>query len=250
MEAAVTTLAVLREGFAELLAPTRCAGCEYPGVLLCPRCDQRLERIAPLRACPRCGAPECARRCHECAGREFAFESARCAVVFEGAAPRIVVLHKDASERRLSAVMARRMAEALGDWTEWADAVVGVPASLHAVSRRGYDHGADLAAALAAEAGLGAQRPLRCLTSRDQRGLTRAERAANVGFTCEPQAPSGRPRLGATPARPASLLPPARVLLVDDVFTTGATTDAAARALIEAGSEAVRVVAFARVLRS
>jgi predicted amidophosphoribosyltransferase len=246
----MSTVAMLREGFAELLAPTRCAGCEYPGVLLCPRCDDRLERIVSSRACPRCGAPECARRCHECTGHAFAFESARCAVVFEGAAPRVVVLHKDASERRLSQVMARLMAEALGDWTEWADAVVGVPASLHAVSRRGYDHGADLASALAAETGIGAQRPLRCLTARDQRGLTRAERAANVGFTCAPQPLSDRPRLGAAPARPASLLPPARIVLVDDVFTTGATTDAAARALIEAGSEAVRVIAFARVLRS
>jgi predicted amidophosphoribosyltransferase len=244
------TLVTLREGFAELLAPTRCAGCEYPGVLLCPRCDDRLERIAPSRACPRCGAPECARRCYECAGRDFAFETARCAVVFDGAAPRVVVLHKDASERRLSAIMARLIAETLGDWVEWADAVVGVPASLHAVSRRGYDHGADLAVALAAETGLAAQRPLRCLTARDQRGLSRAERAANVGFTCEPRSLSGGLRLGATPAEPAALLPPARVLLVDDVFTTGATTDAAARALLAAGSEAVRVVAFARVLRA
>lgn len=246
----MSVTALLSEGFAELLAPTNCAGCEYPYILLCPRCDDRLERIDPARACPRCGAPECASRCHECRDREFAFSTARCAVVFDGPAPRMVVLHKDASERRLSVVMAGLLAEAVRDWAAWADAVVGVPASLHAVSRRGYDHGADLGAALGVELGVPAARPLRCLTARDQRGLSRQQRAANVGFTCDPAPHPRRLRLGAPPSEPAALLPPARVLLVDDVFTTGATTDAAARALLAAGSEEVRVAAFARVLRA
>jgi predicted amidophosphoribosyltransferase len=236
----------------ELFVPTRCAGCEYPGVLLCPECLSRLERIRPERACPRCGAPECSVRCHECRDREFPFGGARAAVVFDGPAPRMVVLHKDASERRLSGVIAELMVPAVQDWADWADGVVGVPASPAAVVRRGYDHGADLAAALADRLGLARVKPLRCTTRRDQRGLGRGARAANVGFTCEPPTPSGLAVFAGAAGRRerARLLPLARVLLVDDVFTTGATTAAAAAALLEAGTEEVRVAAFARVLRA
>jgi predicted amidophosphoribosyltransferase len=240
-------LPTLVEGLLELIAPTTCAGCEWPGAVLCDGCDQRLERIVPERACPRCGAPECRRRCHECEGRAFPFEGARCAVVFDDPAPRIVVLHKEAAERRLAAAMARVLAPMLDDWASgWADAVVGVPAAPTAVARRAYDHGTGLGAALASELGLPAARPLRCLTARDQRELGRTQRAANVAFTCEParrRGPSARRE------ELASVMPPGRILLVDDVFTTGATAAAATRALLAAGSTEVRVAAFARVLR-
>jgi predicted amidophosphoribosyltransferase len=248
MRAAAVT--ATSEAFLELFAPTRCAGCEYPGVLLCPECSSRLEAIRPERACPRCGAPECAVMCHECRDREFAFVTARAAVVFDGPAPRMVVLHKDASERRLSGVIAGLMAPAVRDWSGWADAVVGVPASPAAVVRRGYDHGADLAAALAELLEVPGAKPLRCTTRRDQRGLGRGARAANVGFTCEPPPAAGLAAGPAARRERARLLPPARVLLVDDVFTTGATTTAAAAALLEGGTEEVRVAAFARVLRA
>ena len=241
-------LPMLLEGLLELVAPTTCAGCEWPGAVVCAACDERLERIAPERACPRCGAPECRRRCHECAGRTFPFAAARCAVVFDDPAPRIVVLHKETAERRLAADMARIMAPALAEWSrEGIDAVVGVPAAPSAVARRAYDHGAGLAAALAAELGIPAARPLRCLTARDQRALGRAQRAANVAFTCEPE-PRRRGRGGAPEL--ATVMTPGRVLLVDDVFTTGATAAAATRALLAAGSREVRVAAFARVLRA
>ncbi len=243
------TLETLRDGLLDLVAPTRCAGCEYPGVLLCPGCSARLETIVAERACPRCGAPECRRRCHECRERDFSFAAARSAVVFDGPAPRIVVLHKDASERRLSRVMARSMAVAAGEWARWADAVVGVPASPAAVVRRGYDHGADLAAAVAAELGLPVAAPIRCDTARDQRDLTRAGRARNARFTADPPPPR-RTFLSAPAPERAEVLAPAKVLLVDDVFTTGATCDAAAATLIGAGTGEVRVLSFARVLRA
>ena len=148
--------------------------------------------------------------------------------------------------------MAALMAETAADWADRVDAVVGVPASPAAVVRRGYDHGADLAAAVAERLRVPALRPLRCTTVRDQRGLGRGGRAANAGFTCEPARPGRLARFaaGSGARESATVLPPARVLLVDDVFTTGATADAAARALIEAGTSEVLVLAFARVLRA
>ena len=240
-------LSILADGLLELAVPTRCAGCDLPGAVLCEKCARDLERIDPERACPRCGAPECARRCHECKGRDFPFATALSAVVFDGAAPRMVVLHKDGGERRLAAVMAGLIEEIAGDLAhDWADAVVGVPASPRAAERRGYDHGAALGAALAERLGVPPAAPLRCLTSRDQRTLGKAGRAANVGFTCSPP---DTPRPGRQAPEFAELLLPARILLVDDVFTTGATTEAATSALLAAGAREVRGVAFARGLR-
>jgi predicted amidophosphoribosyltransferase len=233
-------------GLLELVAPTTCAGCEWPGSVLCPSCAGRLERIVPERACPRCGAPECRRRCHECRDRDFPFTAARCAVVFEEPAPRIVVLHKEAAERRLAAAMAEMIGPVVADWADgWADAVVGVPAAPSAVARRAYDHGAGLAAAVGVQLGLPAVRPLRCLTARDQRTLGRKARAANVSFTCEREG-AGRGRDDGL----ADVMPPANILLLDDVFTTGATAAAATRALLSAGTREVRVAAFARVLKA
>jgi predicted amidophosphoribosyltransferase len=180
-------------------------------------------------------------------GRTFPFTATRCAVVFEEPAPRIVILHKEAAERRLATAMAQIMAPTVAEWADgWADAVVGVPAAPSAVSRRAYDHGSGLAAALAARLGRPVARPLRCLTARDQRALGRAARAANVAFTCEPEP---RRRLLGSSLEVAAVMPPANVLLVDDVFTTGATAAAATRALLAAGTREVRVAAFARVLR-
>ena len=241
-------LPMLLDGLLELVAPTTCAGCEWPGAVLCDTCDSRLERIVTERACPACGAPECHRRCHECTGHTFPFSAARCAVVFEEPAPRIVILHKEAAERRLATAMARVMAPTLADWADgWVDAVVGVPAAPSAVSRRAYDHGSGLALALAEALGLPVARPLRCLTARDQRALGREARAANVAFTC---APERNRRLLGPAMEVAAVMPPGNILLVDDVFTTGATAAAATRALLAAGTREVRVATFARVLRA
>jgi ComF family protein len=221
----------LLDGLLELLAPTRCAGCDVPGTLLCDACARELPRIDPEHACRRCGAPDGRRNCAECSGRTLAFAGARCVGVFAHPLSRLVVLFKDGGERRLAPVLGGLVAEAQGDVSPRPDAVVGIPASPAAIARRGFDHGALLAAATASALGVPALEALTSLTRADQRRLGRDERAANL-------------RAGFTP-RPG-VEPPARVLLVDDVFTTGATLDAAARVLLAAGCEEVRVAAVAR----
>ena len=216
---------------ADLLWPPRCAGCELPGELLCDACRGALHRIDPSEACPRCGAPDGARGCAECGGREFAFQSARCVGVFEPPLSRLVTVHKDAGELRLTDVLAELATEAAADWLDWAQAAVAVPASPAAVRRRGFDHGALLGAAFAAASGVPAVDVLRARSRRDQRGLGAADRARNA-----------RAAITALPR----VIVPARVLVIDDVFTTGATLDAAASALLGAGAGEVRVLAIAR----
>jgi predicted amidophosphoribosyltransferase len=220
------------EGLLELLAPTRCAGCDLPGTLLCDACIAALPSIAGTEACPRCGAPDAARHCAECDGRDFAFELARCAGVFAHPLSRAVVLFKDSGERRLAPVLGGLAASAAGcDWIRWAEAVVGVPASSAAVLRRGFDHGALLADEVASRLGVPRLDTLTCESRGDQRRLGREARAANVA--------------AAVCARPGAEVP-SRILLVDDVLTTGATLDAAARALLVSGAESVRALTVAR----
>ena len=199
------------KGSLELLAPTRCAGCEYPGVLLCPACDARLERIRPERACPRCGAPECVRRCHECRDREFAFAAARCAGRLRRPGP----ADGRPPQGRLRAAAVRRDGGphgrgGRGDWAGWADAVVGVPGVA-----RGRRRGAATTTGPIWRHAL-ARSPRRCpprgrcaaLTARDQRGLGRGGRAANVGFTCDARATaSGLLSGGASRRRPRCCRP-------------------------------------------
>ena len=216
---------------ADLLWPRRCGGCDLPGELLCASCRSALRRIDAAGACPRCGAPDGVRGCAECGGREFAFTSARCVGSFEPPLSRLVTLHKDAGELRLTRVLAELAADAAEDWLDWAQAVVAVPASPAAIRRRGFDHGALLGAAFAAASGVPALDVLHARSRRDQRVLGAADRVRNA-----------RAAMSAVPG----VAVPARLLVLDDVFTTGATLDAAAAALLEAGASEVRGLAIAR----
>ena len=219
------------EATADLLWPPRCAGCDLPGAMLCASCRSALPLISADDACTRCGAPDGAHGCAECGRTELVFEHARCAGVFEWPLDRMIRLHKDSGELRLTDPLALLAARAAGEWTGWAHAVVPAPTSPGAMVRRGFDHGARLAASFAALTGVPALDALRALPRRDQRGLTRERRASNA-------------RASIVAARGVTV--PPRVLLLDDVFTTGATLDAAAAALMSAGAGEVRALAVAR----
>jgi predicted amidophosphoribosyltransferase len=216
---------------ADVLWPPRCAGCDLPGTLLCDRCRGALALIDTSRACPTCGAPDGDRGCAECGRSEFVFAAARCAGILEWPLSRMITLHKDSAELRLTPMLARLAAEAAGEWCEWADGVAALPASPGAYARRGFDHGALLGSEFGRVAGLPALDILRALPRRDQRRLSRQLRNENAAASVV--------------AIPRTHVP-ARVLVLDDVMTTGATVDAAARALLAAGAVEVRAVAVAR----
>ena len=215
----------------DLVFPPRCAGCDAPGTLLCDECRLAVARIDPASACPRCGAPLGGHAaCAECRGSMFAFSAARCAATLEPPVSRAVVLLKDGGERRYAGVLAELLAGCAGGWLDPEDVLVPVPASPSAVRRRGFDHAADIARELGRCVDLPVLRPLRSTRGADQRALGRSDRFANRQGAFEVD--------GACGLRQA--------VLVDDVFTTGATFDAAARALTGAGVTRVRALAVAR----
>lgn len=220
---------IVLDALGEFLWPTRCAGCEMPGAVWCDRCADAARSIDPLVACPRCGAPFGILVCTECWNTEWSFDLAVAGGVFDGELARAVRLHKDASERRLADVFSAQIIRAVQPWEGWVDAVDFVPSTGAAIRRRGYDHCRAIAIGVGDRLGVPCAGALKRGVVLDQRSLGREARAANSrgSFVCE----SVR----------------GRFLLVDDVMTTGATLEAAAAALLEAGAAGVRVATIARV---
>jgi ComF family protein len=216
----------------DLLLPVRCVGCDEYGSMLCARCRDGLTRIsAPL--CDRCGAPTAwpVSRCAECSGRRIAFASARAAVVYDETVKRMVAAWKEHGLRRLAAVAAELVLESVPRPDGLVLAVV--PPDRDRTLKRGHHPAERLARELAERW----QLPVQPLLARSravphQRGLALAARRRNVAgaFTQAAAAPS-------------------RVILVDDVYTSGATANAAASALRRGGARHVSVVTFARAVR-
>ena len=141
----------------EALSPTRCAGCERSGALICQDCLAALALIDSRHSCTRCGAPFGDLLCTECSveGTSSAMAEAldRClaCAVYTHPLPRIIKAYKDAGERRLAPYLAELLydtalhaqvaaPERLGCVLSGADAVVFVPATAAAFRRRGFDH--------------------------------------------------------------------------------------------------------------
>jgi len=222
----------LLDALLELVAPTRCAGCELPGAVICDRCRAAAASIDPRWACPRCGAPFGYVTCTECWNREHAFSGAVALGVLERPLSRCITLYKDAGERRLAHEFGRMLEQTLAPWDGWGACVVPIPASAAAIRRRGFDHAAGVAGVLADALGVPVVRALAHVHARDQRGLSRTQRGANAtsALTIAP-----------------GVKVPAHVILFDDVFTTGATLDAAAALLLGEGALEVRAAVLARV---
>ncbi|MCG7286108.1 ComF family protein [Cellulomonas sp. ACRRI] len=219
----------------DLVLPVTCAGCGGPGAALCGGC---LHRFA--------GPP---RRCERAAGRLDRMDGTTVPVWAlaenDGSVRRAVVAWKDRGRADVTpwfAAVLGRAAPALRDEVRGAGprgqqgplVVVPAPASPRGRARRGEDLVAALARSVAA--GLGA-RPLPALrlagAGRDQVGLGVRGRAANL---------AGRVRVRRRARDP---LAGARVLLVDDVLTTGATLAACRTALEAVGAQVAGALVLA-----
>jgi predicted amidophosphoribosyltransferase len=170
-------------------------------------------------------------RCRECSGRLLGFAQARAAVAYDDSVRRLVAGWKERGLRRFAEDAAGLVAEYLP--RPEATLVAFVPADPRRLGERGHQPAERLARALGARWGMPCEPILRRSgRSRRQRGLTLADRRRNVA--------------GAFAAtRPVS----DSVLLIDDVYTSGATVSAAASALRAAGAPWVDVVTFARTIR-
>jgi ComF family protein len=193
-----------------------------------------LRRLRPPQ-CSRCGAPTVwpVDRCRECAGRRFAFARAQAAVVYTGPARALVSAWKEHGLRRAASLAAELVTENVAQPP--ADVIAYIPPHADRLLRRGHHPAESLSRELGRRWQLDVETLLRrtlLAGANRQARLARAERARNVRGMFEAVAPVSA----------------SRVLLVDDVYTTGATVAAAAHALRTAGAERVDVVAFARTV--
>ena len=216
----------------DLVLPQRCVVCGLRGTQLCSACLSELPRIEPP-LCERCGTPTAwpVRRCRDCAGRRLAFVSARGAVHYDDAVRSFIAAWKERALRRLAAAAVSVVIEVVP--SPAVEVVTFVPPDPDRGLKRGHHPPLQLAEQLAAQWGLPVASPLRRRrAAKRQRGLSRAERRRNVAGVFAVKGPV-----------------PSSVALVDDVFTSGATANAAASALRKAGARRVEIVTFARVVR-
>ncbi len=160
---------------------------------------------------------------------------ARAAVLYDDIARDLVDRLKFGDRLDLAAMMGRWMARAGEELIAQADALVPVPLYWRRLWGRRFNQAAALAAATQGRPVLtGALRRVR--STAQQIGLTRNERAINV-----------QGAFAVTPEGRAEIYDK-RIVLVDDVLTSGATIDACARTLLRGGARSVDVLVFARVV--
>ncbi|MCU1503669.1 MAG: hypothetical protein JWM12_3023 [Ilumatobacteraceae bacterium] len=185
-----------------------CAGCNEPGDVLCRRCRFSLVTTAPITTAA----------------------GVRAAMPFDGVARHAVLglkfRNRRGVARQLAAVMVRRLLPE-GSQRRSADLVTWAPTSAARIAERGFDQAELLARAVARELGVPCRRLLYRAHGDPQAGRDRTARLTGPAFR------SRAPRPGL------------RVILVDDVVTTGATLEAARQSLLAAGIADVHCIAAA-----
>ncbi len=228
----------------DVALPTLCPACRelVDGEGLCAACWAKLSPIAPPY-CERLGIPFAFDPGPGVVSMQAiadppAYQRARAAVRYDEVARALVHALKYGDRLDLAPIMGRWMARAGRELLAGADALVPVPLHWRRLWARRFNQSALLAKAIAQETGVAiAETALRRVKATAQQvGLSQSERALNV------QGAFG------VPAGGKATVAGRRLILVDDVLTSGATTDACARALLRAGARNVDVVVFARVV--
>lgn len=223
---------------ADLIWPHHCVLCDAFGAPLCNACNARLQSIDWWQTCPRCGAPWSYVQCGECVqwnaehpNQTFPLSGVASAVFMDDAALRIVAARKDAGYRYLAVPMAQRMVAMMPPHWQRGSCITYIPSTKRAYRARGFDHAYELAREVASASSIPLIATLDLPRAYDQRRLSRTERFANM-----------QNALSVKIKRV-----PLRLIIVDDVYTTGATMCASAQALLSAGACHVYGLTFGRV---
>lgn len=190
--------------------------------------------------CDGCGAPfefDPGARCAACLAKPRAFDAARAACLYDETSRDPILKLKHADRLDLAPMFARWLSRSAATLIEQADAVVPVPLHPLRLLRRRYNQAAEIARPLAAMTGTPylPDALVRRRATATQGGKSGSGRKRNVAGAFEVPA-ARRPRVAGL-----------RILLIDDVLTTGATAEGCARALKAAGAARVDLAVVARV---
>ena len=218
----------------DLFYPQRCVGCgRRASDLLCPACFEALPDVG-RPVCGRCGMPTAFETfvCEECKNLDFGFESARAPLRYEGVGKEIVHALKYRGYTRVVDRLAAPLMVGTLDTGHRFDAVVPVPLHHSRLRRRGFNQAELLARGVARNINAPVSDTLQVVRrTRDQVDLSASERRENVAG-----AYASRGRLRGT------------ILLIDDVFTTGATMSSCAESLLRAGAGEVHALSLCRTV--
>lgn len=240
-------LAPLRR-LVDSMLPPRCLHCQAiveGEAALCPECWPLFDFLsAPL--CHSCGFPfeydpgPADTQCAACLAHPPHFDRARSVLVYGEHSRQIILDFKHGDRTWPAPAFGRWLARAGAELTAEADIAAPVPLHRSRLYARRYNQASLLAQALGRATGLAVQPDL----------LARHRATPSQGH----MSPTARRRnvQGAFRLRPGfeELVRDRRVLLVDDVLTTGATAGECARTLKRAGAAAVDVLTLARVVRA
>ena len=238
LDNAVRAARDIYSGFMDLIYPPHCVICgEAEDGYLCPKCAEKVTLIVPP-VCRKCGTPCESYTCGECRDREYAFECARSAGVFDGVLRdaihalkyrRLIVTADPLAAILVKAFPGTGLAGTV-------DVIVPIPIHRSRMVDRGFNQSEELARGLARRITLPVEPRVlyKARKTKHQVDLPFDLRATNVQ--------------GSFAVRHAERIRGKRVLLIDDVFTTGSTLDEAARVLLAAGASAVRAYTLAKSL--
>lgn len=216
----------------DLLFPPRCAGCGRIGALFCSACQAAIEPI-PRPVCRRCGHPYAGTDlCPECQRSASHLDAITSTALFGGPLRGAIHNFKYSNGQALAPILGARLATTWHEQGLSADLIIPVPLHADRQRERGYNQAALLARILASAVGvpITEEAVVRQKATRQQVLLSAAERRENVkdAFVCR----------GGVAGR--------RIMLVDDVCTTGSTLEACAAALRAAGAASVAALTLAR----
>jgi ComF family protein len=231
----------------DIVLPPRCLGCGAlvgdPGAV-CPACWSGIDFIAPPM-CRCCGLPFDYDEgpdaiCGDCARRPPLYGRARSAMVYNDASRRLVLAFKHSDRTDAAPAWGQWLSRAGAELLAEAEIIVPVPLHRRRLIARRYNQAALMAQALGRHADLpvavDALRRIRATPSQGR--MNRSQRERNVA--------------GAFAVRESRMkdVRGARILLVDDVMTTGATLTACIRPLLRAGVRNIDILTLARVTRT
>lgn len=228
-----------------LLAPRFCVLCgaivlfpdDYP---LCTACAEAIlsqaNAMAPLDRCASCGKPLISEhdRCTRCRVTTYGFDSAFPLFSYSGDVRLLILAYKTGGRRSLAGLFAHLIAAVLVERYP-GRILVPVPPRPGKLRRKGWDQIEDIAKVLEHRYGFTVQRILVRSGDNQQKGLGLEARAANMRGTIRVECE----RKGRHPAIPEN------PVVLDDVFTTGATLSACADVLKAAGSYRVDAISIA-----
>ena len=217
------------------LFPPKCGGCGKTGTRWCNHCHASVKKIEPP-LCQKCGQKLTrAELCVHCQKAAPSYTALRSWAVFEGKARDALHQLKYNRNIGLGEKLARSLVEVVQNEGWIFDLIIPVPLGLARLAERGYNQSSLLAKplSLALDVPYRPQLLARAKETRSQVGLTAAERRLNVSgaFVAHPSRVKGQ-----------------RVLIVDDVTTSGATLEACSEALFTAGARQVYGLTFARAV--